>query len=400
MARGDGCKPIYKGKGKWLIRWCAGYDGAGKKIMRRETLHLDPNEPEEAQFRKACKYRDKVALKMEEGRLTAAKGVTLKEYVEEWMESYCVRKGLRDSTIADYRSQLTSRITPQLGKLRLRDIKPTDLNRFLIGLQKEGLSGTTQRRYYNLLHLILGTAMREQRIAVNPADNIEPPKKDTQERPHYNEDQASLLVEALNTNASTKWRTYVLLALASAMRKGEIVGLNWSDVDWEQRAVTVRRSAAYAKGKGQYLSEPKTKSSNRTIRLDSATMEALKAWKREQNERRLKLGSMWESEADGRDAVFTQDMGGRMSVHTPTKWFFAFLKKHNLPAMNLHGLRHTAASLLLANGCPMLDVSKRLGHSRASTTMDIYGHAYAEADTGLADKMGAMMYGAKKQSTI
>ena len=395
MAKGDGCKPINKGNGKWLIRVCAGYDGAGKKLMLSKTIQLDPKKSETAQLKEACKYRDRISLQLEEGKLTAAKGVTLKEYVSEWMQSYCTRKGLRDSTVAEYRSQLNHRILPQLGKLRLRDITTMDLNGFLIGLQKEGLSGTTQRRYFNLIHLILGTAMKEQRIAVNPADHIEPPKKDTQERPHYDGDQVAALVEVLNAHASVKWRAYVLLALSSAMRKGEIVGLNWSDIDWQQKTITVRRSAAYAQGKGQYLGEPKTKSSHRTIRIDAVSMDALAAWKREQNERRLKLGYLWKSEGDGEDAVFTQDMGGRMSIHSPTQWFNGFLKKHGLPAMNLHGLRHTAASLLLANGCPMLDVSKRLGHSRASTTMDTYGHAYAEADAGLADMMGAVMYGSK-----
>lgn len=395
MKKGYGCKPINKGCGKWLIRWCAGYDGAGKKIMRRETIQLDPKKTESAQLAEAIRYRDKIALKMEEGRLTAAKGSTLKEYVEEWQESYCVRKGLKDSTVADYRSMLDHRIIPQLGKIKLRDIHAEQLNKFLIGLQKEGLSGTTQRRYFNLIHLILGTATREQRIAVNPADNIEPPKKDTKERPHFTPEQTALLVEALNAHASTKWRAYALLALASAIRKGEEVGLNWSDIDWQRRTVSIRRAAAYAKGKGQYLSTPKTKSSIRTIKIDAESMEALAAWKREQNERRLLLGAMWQTDKEGADAVFTQDMGGRMSIHSPTQWFDGFLKKHGLPAMNLHGLRHTAASLLLANGCPMLDVSKRLGHSRASTTMDIYGHAYEEADEGLADVMGSVMYHAR-----
>ena len=363
--------------------------------MHSETIQLDPKKPETAQLKDACKYRDKIKHQLEDGKLTAAKGVTLKEYVGEWMQSYCARKGLRDSTVAGYRNQLEHRIIPQMGKMRLRDIKPVDLNRFLIGLQKDGLSGTTQRRYFNLLHLILGTAMREQRIAVNPADNIEPPKKDTQERPHYDGDQVAAFVEALNAHASIKWRAYALLALSSAMRKGEVLGLNWADIDWGQRTVTVRRSLAYAKGKGQYLSDPKTKSSNRTIKIDSATLDALAAWKREQNGRRLKLGSMWQSEAGGEDAIFTKDMGGRMNRDSPTQWFERFLKKQGLPKMNLHGLRHTAASLLLANGCSMLDVSKRLGHSRPSTTMDIYGHAYTEADAGLADMMGAAMYGSK-----
>lgn len=363
--------------------------------MYRETIQLDPKKSESVQLAEAIRYRDKTAVKLDEGRLTSAKGITLKEYVDEWMQSYCVRKGLKDSTIADYSSMLGHRIIPQLGKMKLRDIKAEHLNRFLIGMQKEGLSGTTQRRHFNLVHLILGTATKEQRIAVNPADNIEPPKKDTKERPHYTPEQTSTLVEVLRTNAPVKWRAYALLALASAMRKGEAVGLNWSDIDWQRRTVSIRRTAAYAKGKGQYLSTPKTKNSVRTIKVDAESLEALAAWKREQNERRLKLGAMWRSEAEDADAVFTQDMGGRMSIHSPTQWFEGFLKKQGLPTMNLHGLRHTAASLLLANGCPMLDVSKRLGHSRASTTMDIYGHAYAESDDGLADMMGAVMYGQK-----
>ena len=100
------------------------------------------------------------------------------------------------------------------------------------------------------------------------------------------------------------------------------------------------------------------------------------------------MGVHWHDE----QAVFTQEDGKRMCVHSPTKWFPRFLKRHGLPSMNLHGLRHTGASLLISNSMDIASVSHRLGHSRISTTLDIYSHPYEEKDVGLTDAMSSFMY--------
>lgn len=387
MSTKKGIKPINKGGGKWLIRVSCGYDGQGKKVMKSEQIQLDPHKSEAKQYEEACLRRDRLRLQYEDGLLSGKKDVTLSAYVEQWKESYCRRKRLAESTIAGYQNLLDTRILPQMGKLKLRDIKPATLNRFINAMSKENLSGTYQRKYFNLLHLILRTAVREQLITVNPVDGIEPPQKDTQERPCYDAQQSAQLVRALE-DAPAKWRAFVLLLLGSGMRCGEAVGLDWRCVDFEKKEIRIEQACGYAKGTGQYIKEPKTKSGKRTIKIDGNTLEALRLWKREQAQQKLKLAAIWQDEG----AVFTQDDGKRMNIHAPTHWFKKFLKAHDLPALNLHGLRHTSASLLLANGAPMTDVSHRLGHSRVSTTMDIYSHAYEEGNARLADQIASLVY--------
>ena len=392
MGVSTGVKPISKGNGKWLIRICCGYDGRGRKRMTSRQIQLDPAMSPARQLAEAIKERDRMRLKYEDGLLSGEKDVTLKAYAAEWMDSYCRRKGLAESTIAGYQNLLDTRILPSLGKTKLRDCKPAILNHFFVRLGMEGLGGTYQRKYYNLLHLIFSTAVREQRLAVNPMDGVEPPRKDTAEHRCYSAQECGQLVSALE-GAPLKWQALVLLMLGSGIRRGEALGLNWEDVDFARQSICIRRALGYAKGKGQYLKDPKTASGWRTIRIDRRAMQALRAWKQAQAEERLKLASIWNVNDEG--AVFTQDDGKRMCIHSPTQWFTKFLAQNGLPPMNLHGLRHTSASLLLANGAAMTDVSKRLGHSRVSTTMDIYAHAYEEGSAHLAQQMESLIYGTK-----
>lgn len=380
-------KPISKGNGRWLIRVCCGYDAQGKKRMASRQIRVDPNKSESTQLAEAYKETDRFRIELENRTATAGRQYTLKEYVPLWLDSYCVQKGLEKGTVAGYENLLNGRILPQLGKKKLRDIDAIQLNRFFAGLREEKLSGTYQRKYYNLLHRIFESAIQDDLLAVNPTKKIEPPKKDTKEHSVYNEEQVKQLVQALK-DEEPKWRAFMLLALDSQIRKGECVGLNWSDIDMERQTVSINRSCAYTTKDGQYLKAPKTSSGKRTIHVSPETLEALKAWKREQGRQRLKMGVHWHDE----QAVFTQEDGKRMCVHSPTKWFPRFLKRHGLPCMNLHGLRHTGASLLIGNSMDIASVSHRLGHSRISTTLDIYSHPYEEKDVGLTDAMSSFMY--------
>lgn len=393
MARAKtGVKPINKGNGTWLIRITCGYDGAGKKQMKNRTIHLDPKRSESVQRAEAVRQTIEWQTDYDRRIVSAEKEPTLKEYAEEWKDSYCRRKGLQETTIKNYTDLLNGRIIPKLGKLKLRDVTPRELNRFFAALKKDGLSGTYQKKYHALLRIIFKSAVQEGLLYANVINRVTPPKKDTKERPCYSTEQVALLVDALDKEP-LKWRAMGLLLLNTGMRRGEAVGLNWADIDMQAETVAINKSAAYVHGKGQYIKEPKTKSGNRSIKVDRKTIEALQDWKREQNQERLRQGSRWIDEG----AVFTQRNGKRMAVESPTQWFNKMLKKNGLPHLNAHGLRHTTATQMITNGADVVSVSKRLGHSRPSTTMDIYAHAYAEQDSALSDIMSAAMYGKKEQ---
>lgn len=392
MSVKTGVKPINLGNGRWKVRICCGYDAQNKKKMDNHIFRTDPDKAVSVQFAEACLYRDKLRVEYEEGKLSHTHAVTFKEYATEWLESYCEEKQLALGTRAGYKAMLESRVLPQMGKLKMRDIRPEHIKHFMTALRKDkaNLSSTTRRKYHNMLHLIFKTAMREQVVMTNPLDYLDPPANDTKERPVYGAEDARQLVDALQ-DAPTKWKACILLLLDSNVRRGECLGLEWRDINMKTGAMKINRSWAYAQGYGFHLKEPKTPQSRRTIYISHQTINALQQWKAEQSRMRIAMGADWVNTG----AVFTQENGERMHLDSPANWFGKFLKENGLPPLNLHGLRHTGASILISQGEDIVSVSKRLGHGQVSTTLDIYAHAYEESSRQISDKMGSILYGGK-----
>lgn len=184
-----------------------------------------------------------------------------------------------------------------------------------------------------------------------------------------------------------------LLAARHRERKGELLGLRWEDIDWESNQIKITRAIAYADG-GEIVKQPKTKSSRRTVTVPGVVMNLLRAWKKEQTETRLYLGDYWQESG----WVFTQENGLRMNYSTPRHAFHQVLEQYNkdhpkepLPLIPFHGLRHTSATLLIADRQDIRSVAARLGHSQTSTTLNIYAHALKESDQKAADSLATML---------
>lgn len=366
--------PINKGGGRWLIRVSAGYEN-GKKRMLKKTIHLNPAMTVGAQQKEAEKQTALLMAAYDAGKVVPGKRITLGELSQEWLEHYIGRRNLSPKTVDGYKLLLKSRILPRLGDKAIQDIKPATLNAFYASLAKDGLSGTSQKRYHQVLNSMFTCAVRWQLLAVSPLMAVEPPKTDTKEITPYTDEQSLALLEALEVE-ETKWRAVVMLALHMQLRRGEIIGLDWDKVDFANGTITISQNAVYVPYQEIILKEPKTKAGRRTLSMSPDVAKILKAWRAEQNTERLKLGELWQDSG----AVFTQWNGVRLHVESPTRWFSRFLKRHDLPHIRFHDLRHTGASLLISAGLDVETVKKRLGHSRASTTMDIYGHAYQKND--------------------
>lgn len=350
-----------KGKNKYLLVVSAGFDINGKRI--RYTKTITANSDAEAEKQLAIFYAEVM-----KGNIKNDQQLTLGEYCKYWIETK--EKKLAQSTIAGYK-KLLKRINEALGHIRLSKLKPRHLAEFYDLLREEKLTENTISHYHRFLHAVLETAYKvDKLIPENPAKAVIDPPTPGRPKPNFYDDEQTLkLLEALNS-APLKYKIFILLALETGARRGELLGLEWKDIDFEKRIIYIRRASNYTKERGIYTSNTKTETSVRKISVSAEIISLLKEYKKWQNEQRLKKGDKWTDT----DRLFTQENGLPMHPDTSDKWFKKFLRQNNLPPITIHGLRHTNASIMIANNVDIITVAGRLGHADKSTSIRIYGH--------------------------
>lgn len=238
------------------------------------------------------------------------------------------------------------------------------------------LSSNTVRSYHRIVSSCLGKAVKWGYIPYNPAINAELPKMPKQEAAYLDEAEARQLLVLLHQEP-IKYRAMITFDLLSGLRRGELLGLRWQDVDFENQTITIVNTLNYAPGAGVYVDTPKNTTSARPLKLSPTAFSMLLEYKRWQDDQRDACGDYWK---DTVGRVFTGDDGAPVFPDSLTKWFAAFVKRSGLPDVHIHSLRHTYASLMIADGTPLPVVSRRLGHAQVSTTANIYAHAIASAD--------------------
>lgn len=320
--------------------------------------------------------------------------VTFSEYVKRWLKEYAERD-LAPKTVHRYKQILNTRILPALGHMKIQQIKPGHLKEFYNNLTENGiredgkpggLSGKTILQHHRIISSILTDAVQEEVILSNPASRVKPPKVEKKEARYYDEEQAAALLEAVEKDAvekeSVKHQLLVNLAIFSGLRRGELMGLEWKDINFDMGTLEVNRVGQYIPKQGTFTKTPKNETSKRVMTLPPFLINLLKQYKAEQNKQRLDIGDKWQ----GSDRIFTTWDGKPGHPEWPSQWFSKFIKKHELPPLNFHGLRHTSFTLLIAEGVPLPNVSKRAGHANVTTTGNIYAHALKSVDKDAADK--------------
>lgn len=261
---------------------------------------------------------------------------------------------------------------------------------FKITTPDRSLSPSTVRTYHRCVSSILGRAVEEEYIQYNPATKALLPRLEQKEAPYLQEDEARHLVQLLQQlpqdterdRANIKYKVMITFDLMSGLRRGELLGLRWCDIDFTGKTLTVRQTSNYIPEKGIYIDTPKNPTSKRPLKLSNTAINMLLVHKKWQENERLELGDAWKDK-DGR--IFTNDMGAPLHPDTVSKWFREFIRTTDLPYVSVHSLRHTAASLMIAEGTPLVVVSRRLGHAQVSTTANIYSHVIASADEKAAE---------------
>lgn len=243
------------------------------------------------------------------------------------------------------------------------------------------LSENTVLHYHRFISSVLQSAVEWQVIQTNPCSRVTKPNPEKKESRYLDEVEAKSLTLQLASETLQR-RAMVLMLIYTGVRRGELCGLSWADIDFSAKVLHVRQQAQYIPELGVFLKDPK-KNSLRSIKLPGVAIRILLEHKNAQKIEKENMGDQWQEN----DLVFPNYDGSLMNPDKLSEWFREFIKAQGLPQVNVHSLRHTNATLMIAGGTDIRTVSKRLGHAQTSTTMNIYSHAIKSADAAAADTL-------------
>ena len=377
--RANGEGSIRKRKdGRWEGRYTAGHDSETGKPIYRNVLGRTQSE---------VKEKLKTAIKATQSLDSSKTGqYTLGQWMDVWYENYAKVK-VRPSSHQTYKGYIENHIKPNIGDIPLEKLTTLDLQRLYKTLlargrvdrleskgQPRGLSPKTVRNIHQILSSALKLAQEQRTILTNPAEGCALPKVEHREMKTLPVEQLqSFLREAKDSGVFELY----YLELATGLRRGELLGLKWEDIDLEHGDLRVRRQIARINGK--VVEAPlKTKNAYRTLPLAEDTISIL-------NEQKKKVGSSpW---------VFPSATGGPISPDSVLHMLHRVLKRAGLPQVRFHDLRHTFATLALQNGVDIKTVSGMLGHFSAGFTLDTYAHVTTSAQKAAANTMGKLLSG-------
>jgi integrase len=320
---------------------------------------------------------------------------TFGEYLAGWLESLPT-SGLRPSTVDGYRRNLLY-ITPSLGGRKLDKVTATDLDRLYsdllasgLRLREGGLSPRSVRYIHVVIQKALGDAVRKGELARNVATMASPPSAKSTRAPEMSWWAPEQLRTFLDQTAAEALGPLFRVAAMTGMRRGEVCGLRWSDVDLDQGRIEVRQQLLAVKGELMFSERTKTDRGRRRIDLDPTTVTVLKTQWRRQAEQKLAIGAGYQDH----DLVFAQPDGSPLDPESVAKVFDRRVAKCEVSRIRFHDLRHTHVAHLIAAGEQPLLIARRVGHASSSFTMDRYGHLFEDAGSQAASAVAAMVDGA------
>lgn len=415
-----------------------GYDNVGKKRVKVITYKPNQNATPKQQEKEVQRYALECEDKLKNGESYEGEEMSFEDYAEKWLSSR--KEELAYSTYEAYVHIVNSKIVPYFGRYKVARIKPPIIEAFyktLLGTHSNG----TIRKVANVLSGMFRTAVRWQMIQVNPCKASKVPKNNDEETTlkYFTPQQSLMFLRSLDLTFETivkgheriddtgrpyyvadytephtiplQLKVFLHLSLYCGFRKGETLALHWSDIDFENKKISISKSVGKAED-GVVVKKPKTATSVRTVSFPDAIIPLLKQYKKEYNEYRFNIGTAWQGDGN----LFIQWDGKIMGRSTPYQAFKRHLKRYNdwvrenpeeakeqgfepLPIIPLHGLRHSCATLLNYLEVNIIDISKVLGHAKSSTTMDIYAHSFEEQNTEVANKLNEfLMNNRRKQA--
>lgn len=370
---------IYKRGKTYTIVFDIGRDENGKRKQKSKGGFRTKKEAEKA--------LNEIKFKLQKGEYFESEDIFFKDYLNKWMKEYC-KNTLAPKTITTYNQLMICYILPKLGNIKLDKLKPLDLQSFYNYLQNDlNLSGTTALHCHTIIHTSLKHAVQWQILNKNVADAVTRPKRTNSKMNVLNVEDMNKLLERLE--GSTLYLP-VILAVTAGLRRGEILGLTWNNIDLQKKTIYVEHQLQKVDDEYKLL-PTKTAKSKRKVALLDYTIPILKSHRKLQLQNQLLLGSEYEDnnlvccKSDGKP--YDPDYVSRNFLRKMTR----ISEELNIPKIRFHDLRHTHATLLLKQGVNPKIVSERLGHSNISITLDTYTHVLPDMQKEAAEKLNDLM---------
>lgn len=375
-----------RGNGSYLLVYHIGYDEKGKRIRKTRTVKAK-NKTE------ANKMLAAFVTEIDKGEFVAPSNTKFPAFVEEWKKD--ASRKLAPNTLEMYTYLLNGRMIAAFSHLKMESIKASYIEKYLNNLEEEGLSSSTIRKHYNLLSNIFKLAIKHDLINKNPMEMVDKPTVRHKAGQVYDSSELRELFVLLNKEENKQIALMVKMALKTGMRKGELLALQWDDVDFNNNLIHVRQSLSYTKDTGYQLKTPKTDDSVRQVAPPSKLMAELKRHIHKKRQEKMYVNELWDNTFG--DLVFSTSGVGKENKKTlfgkplhhdsPNRWWNRFLKRNDFKKIRWHDLRHTAATDLINRQHNIHSISKRLGHSSINITGKIYMHHLNEADQKIADDL-------------
>lgn len=366
---------------KYRVCFDYGVDREGNRVRKYRTFDTK---------RDATRAFNEHKVKMDKGTQIMPSEYTFAQWLDYWYKDIILPQ-IEETTAYGYRGMIENYLKPQLGEIRLQKLTARDIQQYYTWLMGEKeLSPNTVIKHHNLLTNTLNAAERQEYITKNPMRAVSPPKKRQREAKFYTPEQLGIL---LDKAVGTRLELPVFICAYLGLRRGELCGLRWSDVDLEHKTITIENTRTQA-GKKEIEKGTKTASSTRTLYLPDTLCDMLKAAREHQQACRAEYKNAY----DDNDYVVVMEDGRPFRPNYLSELFGKFLADNDLPKIVLHELRHTFASLSNQAGIPAYNIGKALGHSTPATTQKIYTHLLDQTHTQAVEGVAAIADEARRKA--
>ena len=366
---------------KYRVCFDYGVDREGRRVRKYRTFDTK---------RDATRAFNEHKVKMDKGTQVLPSEYTFAQWLDYWYKDIILPQ-IEETTAYGYRGMIENYLKPQLGEIRLQKLTARDIQQYYTWLMGEKeLSPNTVIKHHNLLTNTLNAAERQEYITKNPMRAVSPPKKRQREAKFYTPEQLGTL---LDKAVGTRLELPVYICAYLGLRRGELCGLRWSDIDLEHQTITIENTRTQA-GKKEIEKGTKTASSTRTLYLPDTLCDMLKAAKENQQACR----ATYKNAYDDNDYVIVMEDGKPFRPNYLSELFGKFLADNDLPKIVLHELRHTFASLSNQAGIPAYNIGKALGHSTPATTQKIYTHLLDQTHTQAVEGVAAIADEARRKA--